>query len=136
MDATTGVGLFATIAEAAKKIGDILRAVKDHETKEKLNEVYDTLTSLKQNAANLEDQNRELKERLRFKSEDFEFRRPFYYDKKYPERPLCPRCFVDKEHAAPMGEPSPAKPREVEIYSTTGMYRQCLVCGHPVRVSP
>ena len=37
-------------------------------------EVYDQLMSLKRNTADLEDQNRELKEKLRFRSEDFDFK--------------------------------------------------------------
>ena len=125
MDPVTGIGLFKSIAEATKTIGEIARSVKDHEVKEKLNSVYDTLISLKQDAATLEDENRDLQERLRFKSDEFEFRNPFYYERKYPDRPLCPKCFVENHRVAPMAGP----------YRATGWYRRCLVCAHTFKVS-
>lgn len=125
MDPAAGISLFGTIAEATKKIAEVARAIKDHEAKGKLNDVYDTLISLKQNAAKLEDENRELKEKLRLKSDEFEFRNPFYYERRYADRPLCPKCFVESERIAPMETP----------YRATGWYRQCLVCGKTFKVS-
>jgi hypothetical protein len=69
-------------------IGDrvykLAKNVKDHEIKHKLDEIGDELRDLKQSASKLEDENRELREKLRFKSEDYDFRDPFWYDKAHP----------------------------------------------------
>jgi hypothetical protein len=55
-----------------------------------VHDVHDILISLNQAASELEDENSELKEKLRFKRDDFEFRNPFWYEKKHPDRALCP----------------------------------------------
>ena len=47
-------------------------------------DVYDTLMSLKREAADLEDENRELKERLRFKNDEFELKNPFWFEHQAP----------------------------------------------------
>jgi hypothetical protein len=52
----------------------------------------DKLHELKQSASALEDENRELREKLRFKGEAYEFRSPLWDDKAHPDRPLCPKC--------------------------------------------
>ena len=52
-------------------------------------ESFKKLRDLKQSASKLEDENRELREKLRFKSEAYEFRDPFWYDKAHPDRALC-----------------------------------------------
>ncbi|HXW91132.1 MAG TPA: hypothetical protein VEK33_11345 [Terriglobales bacterium] len=64
--------------------------------------MLDDLHDLKQRASELEDENRELREQLRFKSDDYGFHHPFYYKKARPEQPLCPKCFASGV-AAPMG---------------------------------
>jgi hypothetical protein len=125
MDIVSGATLFKTIADAGRKIAEVAKDVKDYETKQKLGEVQDTLISLKQQVSDLEDDNRELKEQLRFKSDDFEFKMPFYYEKTHPERALCPKCFTDKI-LAPVAE----------LYEGAGgTFRCCLRCGSPIRVS-
>ena|SRR5438477_8691789 len=123
MDVVTGLGLLKTVSELGKKITDLARNVKDHDTKQQLSEILDTLISLKQSASELEDQNRDLRETLRFKGDDFEFKNPFWYAKKHPDRPLCAKCF-GKEQASPMGEP----------YRANGLYRRCLVCGNVIEL--
>jgi hypothetical protein len=70
-----------------------------------------------------EDENHSLKGKLRFKGDDFEFKTPFYYEKKYPDRPLCVKRFAN-ERIAPMSEP----------YEAIGMCRRCLVCSSAVEI--
>src|SRR5205807_9912661 len=52
----------------------------------------------------LEDENRELREKPRFKRGEYEFRTPFSYAKAHPDQPLCPKCLASNG-AAPMGAP-------------------------------
>lgn len=118
LDPATGLTLVKIVAEASKKLHELIKTVKDREIKQKLDEVLDEFRDLKHKASELEDENRELHEKLRFKSDEFEFRNPFYFEKIHPDRPLCPKCFA-KEIAAPMAEP----------YRSSGrVYRRCLVC--------
>ena len=88
-------------------------------------EVYDALMDLKRKAGDLEDENRELREKLRFKSNDFEFRNPFFFEKSHPDRPLCPKCFTAKQIIAPVTEPKD---------TAAGIYRRCLACGATEKV--
>src|SRR5258708_507081 len=81
--------------------------------------------NMKRDAADLEDQNRELRENLRFKSDDFEFKNPFWYEKTHPDRPLCAKCFAQKT-IAPMGEQR-SPPGEL-------IHRSCLVCNNFVKL--
>jgi hypothetical protein len=122
MDTQAGVTLFNAIATAGKSIYEIAQGTAKLETKQQLMDVYDTLMNLKREAAELEDANRGLKEKLRFKGDDFEFKNPFYYEKKHPDRPLCAKCFAN-EKVAPMAE---------SYRATTGMWRRCLVCESAV----
>jgi len=85
-------------------------------------DVYDTLMNLKREAADLEDANRTLQEQLRFKSDKFNFINPFWYENKYPGRPLCAKCFANGR-IGPMSEKS-------ESYGVWS--RNCLVCSNTV----
>src|SRR6266853_2032537 len=120
IDPVTGWTLVKTVADAMKKLYEVANGVKDYETKQKLDEVLDELRDLKQQASSLEDENRLLREKLRFKSDAYEFRNPFYHVRANPQQPLCPKCFA-KETAGPMSD----KYQD----GTTGMcFRRCLVC--------
>jgi hypothetical protein len=122
----TGAWSIAKAAgEAAKKLHELAKGLKDRDIKEQIHGVVDELHELKQSASKLEDQNRELREKLRFKSDDFEFRTPFWYEKTQPNRALCAKCFA-KEVSAPMGEPG---------VGCTSEYRRCLVCGEAVQIA-
>jgi hypothetical protein len=111
-----------TAGEVSKKLYEFGKSLKDREAKQQVDEILDKLRELKQSASELEDENRELREKLRFKSDAYEFRTPFWYDKAHPDRPLCPMCFA-KEIVAPMGEPGQGcDPR----------YRRCLACNDVV----
>lgn len=68
IDPVTGWTIVKNIADATKKLYDVARGLKDYETKQKLDEVLDELRDLKQQASDLEDENRELRESLRFKT--------------------------------------------------------------------
>lgn len=112
-------------AEISKKLDELWRAAKDRETKQQIEALLDKMHGLKQSASALEDENRELRERLRFRSDYYEFRNPFYYSKDHQDPPLCPRCFA--EHIpAPMTE---------RYRDDDGTYRQCLVCKKVVQES-
>ena len=114
-----------TAGEISKKLYEFGKSLRDREAKQQVDEITDKLRELKQQASELEDENRELREKLRFKSDDYDFRNPFYYDKSHPNRALCPKCFA-KRIPAPMGEQG--QDCDVE-------YRRCLVCGEVVRVT-
>ncbi len=125
MDPATAWTIAKTAGEITKKLYELAKSVKDRDEKQQIDEILDQLRALKQSASELEDENRELREKLRFKSDDYEFRTPFYYDKAHPGQPLCPKCFA-KNLAAPMGEPGQTGDPD---------YRQCLACGHAIRVA-
>lgn len=61
IDAQAGLTLFNAIAAAGRTIYDIAQGTSKLEEKQQLMEVYDTLMNLKREAAELEDQNRDLK---------------------------------------------------------------------------
>lgn len=118
VDPIAGLGLFKTVTQVGKAIAEIAKSIGDHKVKQELNDIYDNLMSLKQDIAGLEDENRELREKLRFKSDDFEFLNPFWYEPKHPDRPLCPTCF-SKERVSPVSELR---------RNGTRQFRRCLVC--------
>jgi hypothetical protein len=89
-----------------------------------VDEIVDKLREIKQSASELEDENRSLREKLRFKSDDYEFRSPFWYERAKPNQPLCPKCFASNI-AAPMGEPG---------QDCSPDYRRCLVCKDGIEV--
>jgi hypothetical protein len=76
------VTLLSQVVTTGKAIREIIKSVSNADTKEKLNDIYDSLMELKHTAAELEDENRSLKEKLRFKGDDFQFRNPFWFEKK------------------------------------------------------
>ena len=125
IDAQSGLTLFNAIATAGKTIYEIAQGTSKLETKQQLMDVYDTLMNLKREAAELEDQNHGLKEKLRFKSDEFEFRNPFWFDKKNPDRALCPKCF-SQQIVAPVAAP---------YNNDCGVWRKCLSCDTTIEES-
>lgn len=115
---TGALTLVKSAAEISKKLNEVWKGLKDRETKQQIEAILDNLHDLKQSAAALEDENRELREKLRFKSEDYGFNNPFWYANDHPKRPLCPGCFA-RNIPAPMGE---------RYHQDYGTFRQCLVC--------
>ena len=116
-----------TAGEISKKLYEFGKSLKDRELKHQIDEILDNVRELKQSASELEDENRELREKLRFKSDAYEFRTPFYYDKARDNnhlQPLCPKCFA-KDIAAPMSE---------QGLGCAPEYRRCLVCDEVVQV--
>jgi hypothetical protein len=113
-----------TAGEITKKLYEFGKSLKDRDAKHHIDEILDKLRELKQQASELEDENHELREKLRFKSDAYEFHTPFWYDKAHPKRALCPKCFAECK-AAPMGEPGQGCSSE---------YRLCLVCGRSIEV--
>jgi hypothetical protein len=114
-----------TVGELITKAVSFRKNLKSSEEKREVDEILETLRDLKHSALELEDQNRELRERLRFKSDDYEFRNPFWYHRDRPVQPLCAKCFASHTEG-PMGEQGRGC-----IESCCA----CLVCGKttPVR---
>jgi hypothetical protein len=115
---TTAWTIAKTAGEISKKLYDFGKSLKDRDAKQQVDEILDKVRDLKQSASELEDENRELREKLRFKSDDYDFRPPFWYDKAHPENALCPKCFANNI-AAPMGGMG---------QSCGAERRRCLVC--------
>jgi len=80
-EVTTGLTIAKGVGELGKKLYEFGKGLKDRETRQQLAEIESELRELKHAAEELEDQNRDLRELLRFKSDEFEFRNPFYYAK-------------------------------------------------------
>ncbi len=117
---TTAWSIAKTAGEIIRKLFEYEKSLEDHDSKQQIDEMLDKLRELKQSASELEDENHaELREKLRFKSDDYEFRTPFWYEKAHPDRPLCTKCFA-KEITGYMGNPG---------HECRSNYRRCLVCG-------
>lgn len=118
VSAVTGAwSIVKTAGEATKKLYEFAKSIKDREQRQKIEVILDELRHLKHQASLLEDENGELREKLRFKSDEYEFRTPFWYRKDdRSETPLCPKCF-SKHTAAPVGRA--ANPE----------HPMCLVCA-------
>jgi hypothetical protein len=122
---TTALTITKTAGEITKKLYDFAKSIKDRDAKQHVDEILDQLRELKQSAADLEQENRELREKLRFKSDEYVFRTPFWYGKNNPDRALCPKCFAGNI-AAPMDD------RGMGVSSD---YRCCLVCNNGIDVA-
>ena len=121
----TAWSIAKTAGEISKKLYELGKGLKDRDTRQQVDEIVDRLRELKQSASELEDENRGLRERLRFKGDEYQFRTPFWYHKvNQPSQPLCPKCFANNV-AAPMGEPG---------QSCSEGYRRCLVCQHSFQI--
>src|ERR1019366_1440819 len=60
--------------------------------------------------------------RPRINRKGCEYRHPYWYDKKSPNQPLCPRCFISHEKIQ-LGDP----------YTVSGMEcRRCVVCKETI----
>jgi hypothetical protein len=121
---TTAWTIVKAASEISTKLNEFRKSLKDRDLKPQIDEILDQVAALKQSASALEDENRELREKLRFKSDEYEFRTPFWYRKNNPERALCAKCFANNLEA-PMG---------VEGQGCSEDYRRCLVCGNDVQV--
>ncbi len=114
-----------TAGEISKKLYEFGKGLKDREAKQQVDEILDKLRELKQSASELEDENRELGEKLRFKSDEYEFRSPFWYHEAHPTQALCPKCFASGI-AAPMSKAG---------QGVGAKFCLCLVCSHTVQVN-
>lgn len=100
---TTAWTIAKTAGEISKKLYEFQKSLKDRDAKQHVDEILDQVRELKQVASELEDENRALREKLRFKSAEYEFRNPFWYHKDHPDEKFCPKCF-SKSIAAAIGE--------------------------------
>jgi hypothetical protein len=128
----TTLSLFNAIATAAKTIFEVAQGASNSDAKRQLMEVYDTLMNLKRQASELEDENRELKDKLRFKGSDFKFEPPFWFEKYRPDVALCPKCFQNGK----IGSMGKEAPEYRGIKGSRGVHsvRRCAACGHEVEV--
>jgi hypothetical protein len=126
IDPQSGLTLFNAIATAGKTIFDIAQGTSKIEEKQELMSAYDLLMGLKRQVAELEDENHELKKKLRFRSGDFEFKNPFWFEKAFPERALCPKCF-SKQIIAPVGK---------QYDNGVAIWRKCLTCESAIEEAP
>jgi hypothetical protein len=122
---TGALTLVKSVADVSKKLNEVWKGLKDRETKQQVEAILDNLHDLKQSAAKLEDENRELRDKLRFKSDYYVFRTPFWYGKDNPIQAFCAKCFT-QQIAAPMGEPG---------VGCNEAYRRCLACHNTVQVA-
>lgn len=76
-----------TAGELSKKLYELGKFIKDREVKQQMDEIFDRV--LEQSASELKDENRELREKLRFKGDmKYEFRTAFWYHKAKSEQPF------------------------------------------------
>ena len=115
---TTAWTVAKTAADISSKLFNLGKSLQDHAAKHEIDEILEQVRDLKQAASELEDENRELREKLRFKSDDYEFKNPYWFDKAHPDRLLCPTCFANGI-TAPMSQSYPSDGRPI---------RGCLVC--------
>lgn len=123
---TTAWTIAKTAGEISKKLYEFGKGLKDREANHQVDEIVDKLRELKQSASELEDENRDLREKLRFKSDEYEFRTPFWYHKAHPDRPLCAICF-SKNIEGPMSEKG---------LDCGPHRRRCLACQSITSVTP
>ena len=130
MEPVTTVTAAWTIAKTAGEISTKLyefgKGLKDREAKQQVEKMLDNLSELKHSASKLEDENHSLREQLRFRGDEYEFRTPFRYHKARPNQALCVKCFSENKES-PMGEIG---------MGCTSVQRSCLVCGQRVQVTP
>jgi hypothetical protein len=126
-DAKTALELGKMATEFGKKIVSLITKVKDRAIREDLEQLLDESRDLKHLAIALEDENRELKERLRFNEDEYPIGGIFRYHKDRPHEPLCPKCFASRTIAymSPPGEDGAAP-----------NYRRCTVCRAYVKIGP
>jgi len=122
MEPTTAWAIAKTAGEISKKLYEFGKGLKDREAKHQIDLIADQLRELKHSASQLEDENRDLRDKLRFKTAEYEFRTPFWYHNGDPELPLCPKCFANGIAAA-MGQTS---------WDGTQEWRRCLVCDKAI----
>jgi hypothetical protein len=82
------------------KADALYHSVKDRESKAQVATLMDGIQALKTAAIALEEENRELKEKLRFRSEDYTFDGHFFYRKDQPGIPYCPGCHAEFKDSA------------------------------------
>lgn len=81
--------------EISKSLYEFRKSLKNRELKHGIDGILDQVRDLKQPASELEDESQALQEKLRFKSNEYEFRTHFYYHKSKPDQALCPKYFAE-----------------------------------------
>jgi hypothetical protein len=96
--ATTAVGLVNGTIGLLKEARESAKRSDDHDLKDKLSEVYDSVLELKEVIGNLRDENAELLKRLQTRAAlKWDTQTKLYFAEGDPD-PFCPTC-LDKDEA-------------------------------------
>jgi len=121
--AVTATQMVATVVNTVRAAKELAKDISNHELKDKIGEIYDSLNDLRQRVLDLDEENRALKGEVA-KKLDIEGPTPpygYFYRKDHPQDPLCPTCYQSKESR--LGFMGPQR------RSSAGVYRSCHLCG-------
>ena len=91
--ASTAVGLVNGTIGLLKEARDAAKRSDDHDLKDKLSEVFDSVLELKEAVSNLRDENAELERRLAARNQlTWNATHKLYFAEADPD-PFCPACF-------------------------------------------
>lgn len=130
MEPLTGIAttaqLVANVVSTIKAARDLAKNVGNGDLKDRIAEAYDGLLDLRQRLLDVDEENRRLKVELEKK---FEIEGPippfgYFFDKRYPDQPLCPRCYQSKESCLAY-----LTPPECPLGPGTTPDRRCRLCG-------
>jgi len=126
VDPVTAWTIAKTAGEISKKLYELGKGLKDREQQQKVDEIVDKLRDLKQLASELEDENREVREKLSSRATTTIFGLPFGIQKTSLTCPFARSVLL--RALLPQWENStwtaPGRP-----------YRTCLVCNNFFRYS-
>src|ERR1700678_4454597 len=91
--ASTAVGLVNGTISLLKEARESAKRSDDHDLKDKLSEVFDSVLELKEVIGNLREENMELRKRLETRASlKFDTKLKLYFAENDPD-PFCPACF-------------------------------------------
>jgi hypothetical protein len=125
--AVTAAQMVASVVSTVKAARDLAKDISNHELKEKIGDIYKGLNDLRQRILDLDEENRNLKAELAKRAETDGPVPPFgyYFDKRHPDSPLCPKCYQSSDsRLAFMGPQEP--------WGNGALRRKCQLCGHVI----
>lgn len=123
-DAVTATQMVGSVVSTVKSLRDWAKSSGNHELNQRAGDVFDSLNDLRQRVLDLDEENRNLKVELA-KRADIDGPVPphgYYFDKRYPEAPLCPKCYQSKENPRIGYMTTPSA-------GSFGTSRRCQLCG-------
>lgn len=126
MGGATTVQLVANVVSTVKAARDLAKETGNHDLKERIGDAYDGLNDLRQRVLDLAEENRQLKAELAKRAGIDGPVPPFgyFFDKRHPDQPLCPKCYQSKD-----GQISFMGPLHSWSY---GERRVCRMCSYIV----